>query len=408
MMKKMKKATNYYGWLVLFSCLFLNPLISSANSPRPEAVTSALKDSTTYLVNATLPSGQFVYNINLDDRFGMIDTYDVVRHGGAMYGLGLAYQTNHQADVLAALERANTWLLKNQIKPIPGHIKLLGIWETPTAKHPQSITTGDLGLGLVGIISFENARPGSVPLDSLRRIGDTLLWMQKPDGSFQTAYYPDKSTFDTSYQVLYYPGEAALGLTLLYEKDHDQRWLQAAAKALNFLVKSRKDASDVPPDHWAMIATREILANYASLKNPPLTREDLLEHARQVCRSLMQHQQPTSAGKAAGSFSPEGYTTPTATRMEGLIAALFFLPAKDTQLKTRIRSCVDTGIAFLMKAQVKNGPYTGAIPHAATRKPNDGNAKNMVFNVYAGQVRIDYVQHALDAFIDYQKLIANS
>lgn len=397
-----------YFLSIIFCCTTFVSAIAAQqtpSSPTAKSVTTAIINSTDYMVNATRPSGQFVYVINLNPSFGMIDSYNIVRHSGAMYGLGLAYKYNPQPEVLAALERSNKWLFANQIKPIPGHPKLLGVWETLSTDGPQRISTGNLGLGLVGILSLEEAKPGSVSLDSLRQIGDALLWMQKPDGNFQTAYYPDKSTFETSFEVLFYPGEAALGLTMLYEEDHDQRWLQAAAKAMAFLIKSRKDAKEVPPDHWAMIATREILANFDAIENPPITRNELLEHARQVCQSLMKNQQPASSGKVAGSFSPNGFTTETATRMEGLIAALGFLPANDA-LRHQMRSCVDAGIAFLISAQVANDPYIGAIPHTVIKKPNDGSQKNFVFNVYASQVRIDFVQHTLGAFLKYQELLS--
>jgi hypothetical protein len=398
----------FLGVVVCCATLLFAPAASHASPTfTAKSLETAIQNSTDYLVNATLPSGQFVYLINLDPNIGMIDSYDIVRHGGAMYGLGIAEEAHPQPKVLDALQRSCKWLLAHQVKPIPGHEKLLGIWETPTKEHAQMISTGDLGLGLVGILSLEKLKPGSVPLDSLQRIGEALLWMQKPDGSFQTAYYPDKSTFDTTYEVLYYPGEAALGLTMLYERDHDKRWLDAAVRALAFLAESRKGSKEIPPDHWAMIATKEVLANYDALDNPPVTRDELVEHARQVCRSLMENQQPASAGIVAGSFSPEGMTTPTATRMEGLIAALGFLPADDV-MRAQIRACVDAGVGFLINSQVRSGPYLGAIPQAVTRKPNDGSTKNFVFNVYAGQVRIDFVQHAMDAFVKYQKLISST
>jgi hypothetical protein len=92
--------------------------------------------------------------------------------------------------------------------------------------------------------------------------------------------------------------------------------------------------------------------------------------------------------------------------MEGLIAALGFLPADDA-MRAQIRACVDAGVGFLINSQIKSGTYVGAIPQAVTQKPNDGSTKNFVFNVYASQVRIDFVQHATDAFVKYQDLISS-
>ena len=41
----------------------------------------------------------------------------------------------------------------------------------------------------------------------------------------------------------------------LYETDHSREWLILAGKALAHLAKSRANASELPPDHWALIAT---------------------------------------------------------------------------------------------------------------------------------------------------------
>lgn len=404
-MQKIVRRRLAFSFLLLGIIFSLSPGIAESTPVvTQKELATAIQNSTSYLLSSTMQSGQFVYTINLDPRFGMIDGYDIVRHGGAMYGLGLAYQAHPDPGILAALQRSSDWLFKNQIKPLPGHEKMLGIWETPTKEHAELISTGDLGLGLVGLMSLENAKPGTVPIENLHQIAETLLWMQKPDGSFQTQYYPDTKTFEPTFKVLYYPGEAALGLAMLYEKDYNQRWLLAAANALAFLAKSRRGSKDIPPDHWAMIATQQVLAHFDELSHPPITRDELLDHARAVCLSLMQNQQPASSGEVAGSFSPQGFTTPAATRMEGLLAALQFLPAADP-LRQQIHPCVDAGIAFLVRAQIKDGTYIGAIPNCITRKPEDGSAENLTFNVYAGQVRIDYVQHALDAFLQYQKVV---
>jgi len=392
---------------IFLACLAHYGAAATTAAPSREDIAAAINYSTHYLLQATMPGGQFVYSINLDSRFGMIDTYNIVRHSGAMYALGMIDQAHPQPDVLAALQRSSNWIFASQIKPVAGHPDFLGIWETPTSEHPQMISTGNLGLGLVGLTALESVKPEAIPIDKLRRIGEMLLWMQKPDGTFQTAYYPDKSTFETTLEVLYYPGEAALGLTCLYEQDRDPRWLMAALKALSALATSRQSGDDIPPDHWAMLATQKVLLHLQDIKNPPVSREQLLAHARLVCASLMANQQPAAAGEVAGSFSPDGLTTPTATRMEGLLAALAFLPPEDAALRQQIQTSVAAGISFLLRAQVKSGQYSGAFPHSIIRKETKDNPRNMLFNIYAGQVRIDFVQHAVCALLRYQATLSS-
>jgi hypothetical protein len=111
----------------------------------------------------------------------------------------------------------------------------------------------------------------------------------------------------------------------LYEVDHSTVWL-AAANALFYLARSRAKLFDVPPDNWALIATAKLLPYYAQSATPS-SRKELIQHAIQVCRAPMKNQLRSPAIPGLdGSFDRTGRTAPTATRMEGLLAVLEFLP----------------------------------------------------------------------------------
>ena len=103
-----------------------------------------------------------------------------------------------------------------------------------------------------------------------------------------------------------------------------------------------------------------------------------------------------------GSFDEAGRTAPTATRMEGLLAALEFLPNDATGRRARIEAAVDRGIAFLLRAQITSGPYAGGMPEAMP------GARSIMFRADPGasDIRIDYVQHALSAWLRYQAMFS--
>jgi len=93
-----------------------------------------------------------------------------------------------------------------------------------------------------------------------------------------------------------------------------------------------------------------------------------------------------------GAFDPDGRTAPAATRLEGLLAALEFLP-KDEE-HTKIEAAAGRGIAFLLRMQIGSGPYSGGMPGAFATRVLDSS-----------KIRIDYVQHALCAWMRYQNLL---
>ena len=70
--------------------------------------------------------------------------------------------------------------------------------------------------------------------------------MQKEDGSFYSKFYPHHGGKNDQWTSLYYPGEAALGLLMLYEKDPDPLWLQTAANAIAYLARLRAGRPSAP------------------------------------------------------------------------------------------------------------------------------------------------------------------
>jgi len=252
---------------------------------------------------------------------------------------------------------------------------------------------------LVALAAVDWARPGTIPLAQLQALGRFVLFLQKADGSFYSKYGANGKPIE-DWQSLYYPGEAALGLITLYEMDPSPQWIGAAGRALAYLAKSRENAVALPPDHWAMIATARFL-RYYDRSSCPASREELVRHAARICESFLREQITSSAdARLIGGFGADGRTTPTATRLEGMLAALEFLP-RDS-LRSRVEAAVGQEIVFLLRAQITSGPYAGGVP-GTVLKP-----ESVVFkaNRQASEVRIDYVQHALSAWIGYEELLA--
>jgi hypothetical protein len=236
-------------------------------------------------------------------------------------------------------------------------------------------------------------------------MGQFLLYMQKNDGSFYSKYIPEKGGRDDSWTSLYYPGEAALGLLMLYEMDPSHKWLQAGADSIAYLTKKRAGADQVEADHWALLATARLLPLYDRCQQP-IPRQAVVNHAVQICESMLK-------GKPAiydswlrkGSFTADGRTTPTAIRLEGLLGALGFLPEERSYLRRQIIFAIREGMQFLLRSQIQSGKHSGGIPRAIQKLPRDHPQFIKSFNRRAGEVRIDYVQHALSAMLEYERVI---
>jgi hypothetical protein len=362
-----------------------------------------------YLVAACGEDGQFEYLTHPDPDVALDPEYNELRHAGTMYALAMYDQWHPDAAARAALERAGRFLRERCIRPVEEWPGVLAVWLDPEISRdsgPLVAKLGGTGLALVALLSLERVAPGSTPREDLAQLGSFLLHMQKPDGSFYSKYIPAQGGRSNRWTSLYYPGEAALGLVMLYEHDGDARWLRAAGDAIAYLARSRAGQKTVPADHWALLATARLLP-HADTASPPIARQPMIEHAAQIVRAVLRDQVRHDDNPALiGGFVRDGRTTPTSTRLEGLLAAMEFLPADLAQLRHMTTSAIDRGIGFLLNSQVRQGEHAGAIPRSVRKLAPGHPGYSPSANRRADEVRIDYVQHALSAFIQYDAFAA--
>lgn len=373
------------GGLLLVALLLSTGRLAS--DPLPERLRQHADLAAAYLIGAIEPDGRFIYR--RDAVTGRIDPsrYNLLRHAGTLYALAEYY--GHYPPTLEqrrALERAAGFLTNCCIAPVADRSDLLAVWSPPELTGGGGLLQaklGGAGLALVALVELEQVAPGSTDIDTLRALGRFVRYLQKPDGSFHSKYIPERGGRDDSWTSLYYPGEAALGLLRLYTLDSDPRWREAAIRALSYLARSRVGRTDVPADHWALLASAELL------RQGEPAQDWLLEHAGQVVDAILSEQQlDLVAAEVRGGFAPDGRITPTATRLEGLLAALEFLPAGHR--RATVKQAVSTGMAFLLANRIITGEFAGAVPRGGTGRR-------------ATEIRIDYVQHALGALLHYER-----
>jgi len=399
---------------VWLSCWHNQPVsvchVSTVAAPSVAELNKSIDFAAQYLQQSCDRNGRFVYLRHRDRYVYYGKKYNLLRHAGTMYALADYYKrkpSKERADLLVR----TAGFLGNFIGPLtqagadtrailtfPGRMGSGPRGASPFAK------LGGSGLGLVALTAVESIIPGTVPLEDLRGLGHFIRFMQTPAGRFYSKYYPDKG-YETNWISLYYPGEACLGLLMLYDLDPDPRWLDAAARGLGFLARTRKGARNVPADHWALIATEKLLPKLTEVVDSPVSQQDLIDHATQILKVVLSQQKTKWRDPdLIGSFFNDARTTPAATRLEGILAALRFLPENMPELRTRLEHASEIGVAFLVRHQIREGALKGGIPRAA--HPLRKSKKNKAFNKRVGEVRIDYVQHALSAMMGYQELVS--
>jgi len=351
-----------------------------------------------YIVRNCDVNGRFTYLVNIKPGVKVKPNYNIIRHAGTIYALCMYEQSRPDEKTRQAIRRSVEYLKREAVTPIEGRPEMLAVWSKDKAL--VSAKLGSAGLGLVALMSTEKVLPGTTPIEELRKLGLFLLFMQKEDGSFYSKYILSSKEGRSSYPPsLYYPGEACLGLLMLYEKDPQIEWLQGAANAISHLVRVRENTGKIERDYWTLIAIAELLKYYDRCRQP-ISSTAILQHAASICGYVVSDAQ-SNFGIYPGCFTGDRRTTPTSAALEGLLAALIYLPEEYKSLKQSIASTTEAGTAFLITGQVMTGEYAGGFLAKAPDpkpKPNELGTRNS-----DTEIRIDYVQHALSAMLRYRK-----
>ncbi len=248
----------------------------------------AIDRSAQYLAGLCDEQGRFTYRFQLASDEEDAGQYNVLRHAGAVYALAQYCQSTPDPPVHDAMLRAATFLRQQCISAVAGNSNLLAAWSEPAVTgrdEPRQAKLGGAGLALAALLSVEEVEPGFTPIDQLRGLGRFLVFMQKSDGSFYSKFFPESGRSDV-WQSMYYPGEATLGLLMLYEKDPAPQWLHTATKALQDLARRGAGQKPTVPDQWYLLSVEHwlplsdqpvrscVARQYSAAHTSPLPRHD--------------------------------------------------------------------------------------------------------------------------------------
>ena len=358
-----------------------------------------------HLLRACLADGSFRQNQNTVANPKFDRRFEVLRHLGAIYALDQYERWRPDPRIRETSLRAGEFLKANYIAPIPGEAHLLAVWsrsEFNLLGEPDQIKLGWVGLGLVALLCLERQHPGFTPLVELRAMGEFLRWGQNADGSFRTLFEPARGSWKKGWKSTDYPGQAAFALLMMHALDPSPEWLKSAANGIAYLVRTREHKPGVRSDYWALMATARLLS-LLDESETDVSRIGLVAHARRICEHILGQQvRRSTRPELNGGFNSNGRTEPTAKRLQGLLAARSFMEKEDPQFDEWLRAATSDGIDFLVRACLRDGSRLGAMTRSI--RPQVDDAVSRQYGRRAREIRIDYVQHAMSAMLQYVRI----
>ena len=185
--------------------------------------------ASTYLVNQVQPDGRFIYGVR--PQFDKeIDDYNILRHSGTIWSLICRYRMFPEDALKEKIERTIGYMLDDEIK------------------------LGGNGIATVALTEYMDVFETDKYTDVCKALGEGILAQQGEDGSYWHILTGDFQKLE-SFRTVYYDGECTFALTRLYSLTGDQKWLDAACKAIDHFI-----AEDYTQyrDHWVAYSLNEV------------------------------------------------------------------------------------------------------------------------------------------------------
>lgn len=325
-----------------------------------------------YLAHMTARDGKMLYLYDLAEDREVEDDYSEIRHAGATDALFAAYRETHEEDLREAGIRALDWL-DGRLTDLDSERAYL-----PDSENAMG-TIGGTGLVLIAFASHASATDSRERLPRMRKLAEFLVRQIDDRGKFQPFG-------GTGRDVLYYPGEAMLGLLRLHAVDLDRRWLDAAVRVARWRIQTPYDGKrDWYRDYWFLL----VLAELHRLTGDAMWAD----HAASMTDAGMKEQDEEEADFASsnGAYDDTPRPNPTSTYLESL-AATAASARKSGRPDGSILDHARRAATFVVWQQLdEETAYRARNPERAI-----GGVPGNPWGTY---VRIDDVQHAIRAMI---------
>jgi hypothetical protein len=361
----------------------------------PEALIAAVRAGAEYLSRVMNPQGRYVYfyqaGTDHDDT-----SYGWLRHAGTTYALFEAYGELGTPAFLAKGERALAYLEAHLVNDPESQGKY--VLDTDDEEQQK---VGGAGLSLLAFAEHAAVTGDRSKLETMRALARLIMSRQYEDGRYRANVDLSPSQGEQGKQgksakkePVYYVGEAVLGLMRLYAIDPLPAYLDSARRAADWVVRVRDaivSEDNQEHDHWISYALNDL---YRVTRDPAY-----VEHAYKIARAIglkLHHAGDAPAPDWAGMFY-EGQTTPAATRLEAYdadIAVSRFAGRPDAWLLDPARDVARATLG--QQYGVENDFWL----------PNPDKAAGGVReSLYVDDVRIDYVQHSMSAWLHLARIL---
>ena len=209
-------------------------------------VDGIVRQANAYLTRQLREDGSFLYGISAQYGATMKD-YNILRHAGTIWAMLCGYRMHPDEAVKTVAERAIDYMLGQVTYDEEGtgyvYDRDLDLYEL-----------GGNGLAILAMTEYMDVFGNDRYRAGCEALGKGILKQQQPDGSYWQELDADLKPGEP-FRTVYMDGECTFALARLYGLTGDQRWLDAACRAVDYFIK--KDYIQYK-DHWVSYSLNEV------------------------------------------------------------------------------------------------------------------------------------------------------
>ena len=302
---------------------------------------------------------QYLYDAGSGER---LKGYNVLRHCGAIWSMAeAAPEFDKPAGLVATCRLSLGYLFRN-------HLRYFRDIDVQCIVEKDKIKLGGNGLAILAILAYAKLEPDDSLLMVARNLGRYIVSQTRRDKDFEHKRGFPKGKLE-KFRSGYYTGEALFALARLHDATGEAVWLDAALSSE--LALASRDYGVEEQSHWCLYAAEALHAFEANTA--------IYDHGKRIVEHIIENP----------AYRERRQSTPTACRSEGMLAFLRMARradiAADRALVGRCLAEIEENLRLQLEFRRSDGGFVRG----------DGDSR----------VRIDYIQHSLSGFLEYDRLM---
>ncbi|SPL72527.1 poly alpha-glucosyltransferase [Acinetobacter stercoris] len=219
------------------------------NGNKKDHIKTLIKKNAHFLHNEIQSDGRFIYGY-FPAYNREIKSYNTVRHCTAIYALLETLEVDYKVEYLEKIKKSIQYAIDTFYKEIDGK----GFMIDGLADHLE-IKLGSNATAIFMLAKYQEITEDVQYVNYAEKLAQGIRSMVDENGeTIHVLHYPSLEVKE-KFRIVYYDGEAALGLLRLYQINHDQELLNTVKLMFEHFISKNYDKYH---DHWLSYCTNEL------------------------------------------------------------------------------------------------------------------------------------------------------